>query len=180
MAIIAFLCSFPPYLSAESEISLLLTTQRNWKGNPNAQPIQAVWVLAVLCALPWQLNQSGGHSLAGQHQLCQAVSHQGLTAGLGLIMPNSGEMAGFWRVLLSLGAEWCRRRGRWLWSLQRFTVPVFPQSGDNPAKGTWCRWGLQKGAQILMLPQSHSWTLLYLKMDEFWSQKCESVWFVWL
>lgn len=29
--------------------------------------------------------------------------------------------------------------------------------------------------QILILPQSHSQMLLYLKMDEFWSQKHERV-----
>lgn len=39
VAIVAFLSSFPPYLSAES--SLLLTKQRHGKGNPNVQPIQA-------------------------------------------------------------------------------------------------------------------------------------------
>lgn len=99
----------------------------------------------MLCALPWQLNQSGGHSLAGQHQLCQAVSHQGLTAGLG---EDNGK---FWKNVwvlessaLSLGRMGQEKRQVTLIS-PTFHCPSIPSEWGQSSKGHLVQVGAPKG-----------------------------------
>lgn len=82
-------------------------------------------------------------------------------------MLSPGKMAGFWRVLQDEAREETGGSHLLNLSLSQCSLRV----GQSSKGGTWCRWQgrlrAPKGAQTLMLPQSHRQTLLYLKWMGF-------------
>lgn len=114
MALIAFLSSFPPYLSAESGSSLLLTKQRNLKGSPNVQLIH--WVgfsCAVFVPCCCSYIRVAATAWLGSSRSVKPLSHHGLTAGLERKQCHLLEKClGFGEFCSVFRAEWGRRGHR--------------------------------------------------------------------